>query len=308
MLSMAAVPTSLHGLDGDAACAHLLATPASLPPGTYAGACQPWVQVNDDAFGLDDPSGQTPPYQAEDGFEVTVFKDQLYVGMEADNLYGARVWRTKAGVTLAHNQGDWEQVVDDAFGDVNNNDHIDSLEGFSGCFYASTAMRNENRDGTGVWRSSTGDAGSWSQVNTDGFGDANNGKVIVDAGTVYNGALYLATLNRVTGAEVWRTTDGITWTQVNADGFGDGDTFAAELIPFNGYLYAWATNYQTGQKVMRTKCPICQSETITGPGTYTFDGVGTEITFSQENLDSVEGDGSFSGGIRLTLLSPSVNE
>ena len=462
VLSMAAVPTSLHGLDGDAACAHLLATPASLPPGTYAGACQPWVQVNDDAFGLDDPSGQTPPYQAEDGFEVTVFQDQLYVGMEADNLYGARVWRTKAGVTLARSQGDWEQVVDDAFGDVNNNDHIDSLEGFNDCFYASTAMRNENRDGTEVWRSSSGDVGTWSQVNadgfgitdarynenfkdmtvftvdgtpwlcggtmnwnvgaqvwcttdgttlrqafepslrpraqgvawvqknqdgfgeaknikvwstgifnsrlyvgvdrydtgsgqyeaggvwrtdgtadgtrwqwtkvfdatannrvdiigpyngylyigfdggngtevwrssdgttwaqvnSDGFGDANNGRVIVDAGTVYNGVLYLATLNEATGAEVWRTTDGITWTQVNADGFGDGDTFAAELIPFNGYLYAWATNYQVGQKVMRTKCPICQSEAITGPGTYTFDGVGTVITFSQENLDSVE--------------------
>jgi len=411
-----------------------------------------WTQVNDDAFGLDDPSSQTPPYQGEDGFEVAVFKGQLYVGMEADNLYGARVWRTKAGVTIARSQEDWEQAVDDAFGDVNNNDHIDSLEPFNGYLYASTAMRDENRDGTEVWRSSTGDAGTWSQVNDDGFGtnynenfkdmavftvdgspwlcggtmnklvgaqvwctdgslkdggpklswvqknrdgfgdarnikiwstgvfkghlyvgveryitgahqylpgtvwrtdgtpedttrwqweqvftatansrvdiigpfngylyigfdggngtevwrsstgdagtwsqvnddgfgDANNGKVIVDAGTVYNGALYLATLNQATGAEVWRTTDGTTWTQVNADGFGDGGSFAAELIPFNGYLYAWVTNYSTGQKVMRTKCPVCQNRPIAGPGTYTFDGVGAVITFTQENLTSVE--------------------
>ncbi len=389
---------------------------------SFAGACQPWVQVNDDAFGLDDPSGQTPPYGAEDGFEVAVFKGQLYVGMEADNLYGARVWRTKAGVTVAQNQGDWEQVVDDAFGDVNNNDHIDSLEGFDGYLYASTAQRglydgtevwrsssssgdagtwvqvnddgfgiasapfNENfkdmtvfsadgipwlcggtmnwlvgaqvwctdgsvkgggpklnwvqknqdgfgdarygkvwstaimgdylyvgtecysggacpgdvwrsdgsaepsepsrwqwekvfeatanqrldiigpfdgsmyvgfdgGNGTEVWRSSSGKADTWRQVNSDGFGNPNNGRVIVDASAVYNGALYLATLNQTDGAQVWRTADGTTWTQVNSDGFGDADTFAAEFIPFNDYLYAWATNYQTGQKVMRTECP-----------------------------------------------------
>jgi len=69
-------------------------TVTSLPAGTYAGTAKPWVQVNDGAFGLGDPSGQNPPYSSEDGFEVTVFNDQLYVGMEGDNQYGARVWRT----------------------------------------------------------------------------------------------------------------------------------------------------------------------------------------------------------------------
>jgi len=444
------VPAALSGAH-QGAPGQDLAAHASLPPGTYAGTCQPWVQVNDDAFGLDDPSGQTPPYQAEDTFEVAVFDGQLYLGMEADDLYGARVWRTKAGVTVARNQSDWEQVVDDAFGDVSNNDHMDSLEPFEGYLYASTAQKSANRDGTEVWRSSTGnlgswvqvnddgfgitnarynenfkdmavftvdgtswlcggtvntlvgaqvwctdgslkdggpklswvqknqdgfgdaryvkvwstglmsgylyagtecysggacpgtvwrtdgtaddtrwqwtkvftatannrvdiigpydgylyigfdggngtevwrsstgDAGTWSQVNSDGFGDPNNGRVIVDAATVYNGALYLATLNEATGAEVWRTADGTTWTQVNTDGFGDANTIAAELISFNGYLYAWATNYTTGQKVLRTRCPICQSQNINGPGSYSFSGVGATINFTAESLDSVE--------------------
>jgi hypothetical protein len=420
---------------------YVLAGPTTLPPGTYAGTCEPWVQVNDNAFGLDDPSSESPPYSGEDAFEVAVFNDQLYVGMEGDDLYGARVWRTKSGVSIARSQSDWEQVVDDAFGDVDNNDHIDSLEPFGGYLYASTAQKNSDRDGTEVWRSSTGNAGDWTQVNsdgfgtsynenfkdmsvltvdgtpwlcggtmnwnmgvqvwcttdgtswvqkngdgfgdaenikiwsadvfnsylylgtehygaggvwrtdgtpedttlwqwqpvftatttdrvdiigsydgylyigfdggsgngtqiyrsssgasggfspviTDGFGDPNNGRVIVDAGTVYNGALYLATLNHATGAEVWRTTDGTTaWTQVNADGFGDANTFAAELMPFNGYLYAWAANYQVGQKALRTKCSICQSQDINGPASYSFDGVGATIDFSAENLDSVE--------------------
>jgi len=456
VLSMATVWASLLALtalpgasDSQGVSRRVLAAVTSLPPGTYPGTCKPWVQVNDDAFGLGDPSNNS--YSGEDGFEVTVFKGQLYVGMQADDQYGARAWRTKNGIPIARNQGDWEQVVDDAFGDVYNNDHIDSLEGFNGYIYASTAQKDANRkgtqvwrstsgdldtwvqvnddgfgipnarynenfkdmavftvdgtswlcggtmnwnvgaqvwcsdgtlkvsgpklnwvqknqngfgevkygkvwsagimggylyvgtecyssgacpgaiwrtdgtadgdrwqwtkvfeadannrvdiigvydghlyigfdggNGTEVWRSSTGGDNTWSQVNTDGFGDPNNARVIVDAGTVYNGALYLATLNQATGAEVWRTTDGTTWTQVNGDGFGDANTFAAELIIFNGYLYAWATNYQTGQKVLRTKCPICQSETITGPGTYTFDGVGAVITFIQENLDSME--------------------
>jgi hypothetical protein len=456
VLCLSVAGTHASPRDGGVAPADLT-TIESLPPGTYAGPAKPWVQVNDDAFGLDDPSNQTPPYQSEDGFEVTVFNGQLYVGMEADNLYGARVWRSKAGVTIARSQDDWEQVVDNAFGDVNNNDHIDSLEGFQGYLYASTAQghtadgtevwrsasgdagtwnqvntdgfgdflnenfkdmvsftaggttwlcggtmnwtryaqvwcttgemalqqaqgvawvqKNQNGfgefghgkvwstgvmagylyvgtecnnwgacpgavwrtdgtadpsdpgrwqwekvfeatannrmdivgpfdgymyvgfdggNGTEVWRSDTGDVGTWVQVNSDGFGDPNNGRVIVDAATVYNsdllfnGVLYIATLNQVTGAQVWRTADGTTWTRANTDGFGDANTFAAELISFNGYLYAWATNYQTGQKVLRTRVPICQRRDINGPGRYVFDGVGATIDFRAEELDSVE--------------------
>jgi hypothetical protein len=371
-----------------------------------------WMQVNDNAFGLDDPSNQNPPYQSEDAFEVTVFNGQLYVGMEADNLYGARVWRTRNGISAASSQSDWEQVVDNAFGDVSNNDHIDSLEPFGGYLYASTAQQNHSHDGTEVWRShsgnanswvqvnddgfgtnynenfkdmasftaggttwlcggtmnsmvgaqvwctdgtlknggprlnwvqknqdgfgqskyvkiwsagvfggyfyvgtecysggacagaiwrtdgaadgdrwqwekmfdatannradvvaafngylyvgfdggngteiwrsSTGAGGSWSQVNTDGFGDTNNGRLVSDAAAVYNAALYVATFNQATGVEVWRTADGTSWAQVNSDGFGSADTIAAQLVSFNGFLYAWATNYSVGQKVFRT--------------------------------------------------------
>lgn len=423
----------------------VLGGPATLPADTFAGPCKPWVQVNDGAFGLGDPSVQSPPYLNEDGFEVAVFDGSLYVGMEADDQYGARVWRTRPDVRVAPGQGDWQQVVDDAFGDVNNNDHIDSLEVLGGYLYASTAQggsAHTTTQGTEVWRTDDGvhwtqvnvdgfgtaannnfkdlarfiagdivylcggtansttgaqvwcTSGAvqgaepdWSQVNadgfgapdvvkvwstavfsgylyagtersgaggivwrsagaagvddwtweavytapvdsradivgvfsdtiyigfevpgsgtqvyrsadgtawipamTDGFGDARNERVIVDAATVYNGALYLATLQAPDiggGAQVWRTTDGVNWTNVMTGGWGSATTFAAELIPFNGYLYAWASDYHSGQKVLRTACPICQARPITGTGRVDFPGVGAALTLTVEHLDVV---------------------
>lgn len=437
----------------------VLEGPATLPPGTTAGPCQPWVQVNADAFGLDDPSHQSPPYAFEEGFEGVVFDGALYLGMEADNLYGAQVWRTRPGVRVANGQDDWEQVVGDAFGNAFNNDHIDSLEDLDGYLYASTAVQVVQRDGTEVWRSDDGTAWTqvnvdgfdlhdggynvnfkdmlrftvgdttylcggtgnrlvgaqvwcttgaldgdgplveWTQVNvdgfgstdtirvwstavfsgyfyvgtersrpvggnwealpgtvwrtdgsperphseqwvwelvytapvservdiagvfsdalyivfahptsgtqvvrsgdglqwtavvTDGFGDPGNGRLIVDGATVYNGALYLATAqdpHQGRGSQVWRTTDGLAWTNVVAGGWGSTGTFVAELIPFNGYLYAWASDYYRGQRVMRTACPICQSRPVTGTGRFDFSGVGVVITFTEELVDEVE--------------------
>jgi len=236
-LGLAAILLTLWGIAAQAQegatpySTQVLGGPATLPPGTYAGPCKPWVQVNDPAFGLGDPSGQSPPYAGEEGFEVAVFAGCLYLGMEADNLYGARVWRTRPGVRVAAGQGDWQQVVHDAFGDVANNDHIDSLEVLGGALYASTAQRDANRDGTEVWRSDDGI--TWTQVNTDGFGMAANENLKDLARFSVSGSTCLCggTLNAQAGAQVWCTTGTLQgagpqllWTQVNADGFGTTDT------------------------------------------------------------------------------------
>jgi hypothetical protein len=145
-------------------------------------------------------------------------------------------------------------------------------------------------------RSSSGDAGSWTQVNTSGMdSNAYNIGTVVDGATVYNGALYVAVSNTSTGCELWRTTGTlqgggplVDWTQVGGSGLGDANNIYSELIPFNGYLYAWTSNYTSGQRVLRTKCPLCQSQNINGPGSYSFSGVGATINFAAENLDSVE--------------------
>lgn len=423
---------------------HTVAAGGGLPPGTFAGPCDPWVPVNAGAFGMD--SGNS--YSGEEGFEVAVFAGQLYVGMEADNAKGARLWRTRAGVPVPTGQADWEEVAADGdgfpFGNptLAQNDHIDSLAAFDGMLYASTANRSGHDLGTRLYRSPSGAPGSWTSVITPGFGDVDNvnfkdmvvvpvagedwlcggtansergaaiwcttdgltwtqrspdgfgvvsntliastgvfsegsgtglyvgvcndeggglwrttdlvtwtqvftaadrprvevvgafdgalylaagafdgrdagdpalrlyrspsgdpgtwaevgsalgqdphnTRTIVDGATVYNGALYVATMNATTGAEVWRTTEGVTWTQVNADGFGATTTFASELITFNGYLYAWTSDYATGQRVLRTGCPIAEAHAITEAGRRDFPGVGAVVTLTAGALDVV---------------------
>lgn len=405
---------------------------APLPPGTFAGPCSAWTPVSDGGFGL--PGS---PYDSEEGFEVIEFAGRLYVGMEADNTLGARLWRTREGVRVPTGQADWEEVAADAngkpFGNTTygQNDHIDSLAVFDGVLYASTANQGTSKHGTLIYTSTDGAANSWTRAITPGFGDINNTnfkdmavftvtntaylcggtqngttgaqvwctsdgvawmqvnaggfgdvsnvliassavfsdalyfgtvndnggqlwrtpdltswtqvftepdrarveivgvfsgaltlasgaydgrnsndptlrlyrsatgdpgswdevgldvktdphntRTIVDGGVSYNGAQYVAVMNKTTGVEVWRTTDGITWTQVNTDGFGDVNTFAAQLTTFNGYLYAWTSNYVGGQRVLRAGCPIAQSQPVTGLGRLDFPGVGAVITLT----------------------------
>lgn len=208
-------------------------------------ACGPWVQVNDDAFGL--PSGAD--YVGEEGFEVLEFNGQLYVGMEADNSLGARLWRTRPGVVVATSQADWEEVVADAEGrpfgvaNVQQNDHIDSLAEFDGHLYTSTANSGPSTWGTRVFRSATGAPGTWQDAlqtiengigmaDTAGFGDPNNTN-FKDM-QVFQKHLCGGTHNAVTGAQVWCTADGSTWTRKSDPGFGDPDT--VEI--WSGYVYS----------------------------------------------------------------------
>jgi hypothetical protein len=405
------------------------------------GSCTDWSQVNNNAFGLPAVDGS---YDNEEGFEVLVYNDQLYVGQEADNTLGARLWRTRAGITVPVDQSDWEEVAADAggnpFGDPDKiqNDHIDSLAEFNGYIYVSTANHTSiTQKGTPVYRSADGSSGSWIQVNDAGFGstqnenfkdmivyqtggsdylcggtwnstdgaqawcttdgttwyqtnpsgfgdpanyliasineyngalyfgvvnlnggslwrtddlntwmevyhsndrprievmeafngyfyiaegadngrlstdptirilrsntgdpgswaevgseihaDTHNTRTIVDGSIVYNGALYVGVMNNTTGIELWRT-DGSSWNQVGSNGLGHNTTLAAEMVLFNGYLYAWTSDYTFGQAVLRTRCPLTQTKDITGPGMYAFSDVGASLIFSQEDLNNV---------------------
>jgi hypothetical protein len=374
-----------------------------------------WLQVNAPGFGE-----HAAPYTGQEAFDLTVFNGQLYLGMEGKAC--ARIWRSRAGIDTPSSQADWEQVVGEGFDGTTDcavlppttdNDHIDSIEPFRGYLYASTAMQTNDKRGTQVWRSATGDAGTWERVNepgfslqsnqnfkdmieysgllcggtgnlggqggpagaqvwctdgvtpdpahpaqvlwtqrnTSGFGAAENikiwssathdgalyfgveaanqdgslwrtrniddpqawelvfaprdvglagrrvdalqafdgqlfigmeaqgagatifssasgerhtwqtarpegfgkttGRFISDASTVLDGALYVATLDEALGVGIWMTRNGRTWTEVALRGLGHPSTFAAELIAFNGRLYAWTSNYTVGQGVWR---------------------------------------------------------
>ncbi len=180
------------------------------------------------------------PFQSEEGFEVLVFNDQLYLGMEADNLLGARIWRTRRGVTAPQSQLDWEEVAADAAGypfgvrDTAQADHIDSLAEFNGWIYASLANRSGSPKGTLVFRSPTGDAGTWEDALPNigpGFGKSQN-ENFKDM-QVFNNHLCGGTWNETDGAEVWCTLDGNTWLQKNNSGFSEFNN----IIIWSGHVF-----------------------------------------------------------------------
>ncbi len=213
------------------------------------GACGPWKQVNTNGFGIpsefdEDNQPIKPvtekPYQGEEGFEVLIFNDQLYLGMEADNYFGARLWRTRKGITAPQTQLDWEEVAADQNGrpfgvtDTAQADHIDSLAEFQGQIYASLANRSGNPQGTLVFRSPSGDFGTWEDTLSSigpGFGKTQN-ENFKDM-QVFDGYLCGGTWNEIDGAEVWCTPDGKNWQQKNVSGFGDPQN----IIIWSGHVF-----------------------------------------------------------------------
>ncbi len=205
-------------------------------------ACQPFVQVNDNAFGLG--GGTDGTFSSEEGFEVLVFNGQLYLGMEADNSMGARIWRTKAGVTIPNSQADWEEVAADSQGypfgvtNITQNDHIDSLAEFNGYLYASTANGGSSTYGTRLFRSPTGNPNSWEDALINigaGFGSAQNTN-FKDM-QVFNGWLCGGTQNWLYGAQVWCTQDGLNWVQKNVSGFGITQYDNKTVEVWSGFVY-----------------------------------------------------------------------
>ena len=251
-----------------------LQIPTALPEGAYAGECQAWAQVNAEGFGL--PSNFNPqgtpvsppsalPYLAEDVFEVLVFRERLYLGMEADNSLGARLWRTLTAVIVPDGQSDWQEVAADMAGNpfddqqreesppgsgvfLFQNDHVDSLAEFHGYLYASTANGGGTHQGIQLYRSASGAPHSWQNVLEGtagaGFGDLQNTNFKDITVFTVQGQAWLCggTGNDATGAEIWCSLDGLNWVQKNQDGFGSYDSRHYPRIwsmeVFNDHLYA----------------------------------------------------------------------
>jgi tripartite motif-containing protein 71 len=183
---------------------------------------------------------------------LVAFGGDLYVGTE-NPAGGGEVWRSSNGMN-------WTQVVSNGFGNANQGEVI-RLAVFGGKLYAST-WSYDPEQGTEIWRSDTGDAGSWSRVVDNGFGDSYNASV--PSFEVFGGLLYAATQNGIWvgqtsythGAEVWRSPNGTNWTRVGAGGFGDlNNSGISGLAAFGNYLYASTSVAQGGAEVWR--CQTC---------------------------------------------------
>ena len=84
---------------------------------------------------------------------------------------------------------------------------------WAGALYACTY--NE-ASGLEIWRSSTGNPGTWSRVVSGGNGTPAN--VNCTGFQAFDGYLYTSVENNDTGAQIWRSTDGATWKAVATGG------------------------------------------------------------------------------------------
>ncbi len=295
-----------------------LSKPARAAAGELANAvCSTWTQVNLDAFGLGQGSdgsfnGQIyEGYSAEEGFETTVFNNQLYLGMEADNSMGARIWRSKSGVIAPSSQDDWEEVIANPdglpFGLANpmQADHIDSLESFNGSLFASIANRTGSPLGTRVFRSSSGDPNSW--VDAVSSQTSPEGTKLTDASNenfkdmqVFQGQLCGGTGNRIFGAQVWCTSNGSAWSQKNTSGFGNSDnnTIWSGLVFSNTLLFGVQNINNTPNNANDDFGVLYQTSNLNGKPTWTPVFTGTA---GSNRIDLL---GVFDGELYISDRSP----
>jgi hypothetical protein len=195
--------------------------------------------------------------------DLNLFDSKLYTGVQRSDSAGGEIWRSSNGSI-------WDKVVDNGFGDSSNSE-IYILQDFDGMIYAGSWVNSSSSHGAEVWRSSTGDSGSWTRVVQDGFNNDSNNRGI-QSSDIHNNTLFLSTGNWTTGSELWSTTNGTAWVQVNSDGFGDMYNTRSILKSFGGYLYA-GTNYSSsgdpGCELWR--CQVCDGTDWTQvPGTKGF--------------------------------------
>jgi hypothetical protein len=154
---------------------------------------------------------------------LVVFKEYLYCGS-----WGGKIWRSKNGVN-------WQEVVPDGFGDINNG--IARFALYKNDLYASTWNW---ATGTEIWSTTNGK--TWNQVVNAGLSaDPNNGGAI--ASEVFQGRLYWGTFGGwMASGQIWRT-DGKTTEAVITDGFGNPDNSGiSSLAAYGDYLYAGVAN------------------------------------------------------------------
>ncbi len=157
-----------------------------------------WAQVNTDGFG-DSNVLRIITLVAFDG-QLYAGTDNYDIGSRLSN--GAQVWRSSNGTT-------WEKVVDGGFGD-NDNWGVGGLIVYRDQIYAITNQYNyENPKGTKgmeVWRSATGDLGSWERVGWHAFGAEHQSVYHYWHGNfvVHDDLLYIGTnANWLSGGRVW---------------------------------------------------------------------------------------------------------
>ena len=159
---------------------------------------------------------------------------------------------------------------------------------YQNTLYACATGTDDPVTGFEVWRSSSGDSGSWQRVAENGIGNINNNGVA--GGAVFNNELYLAVDNDTDGVTIWKLANGTTWSQVNTSGFGSTDnTMSSGMAVLGGYLYAGTWNNVTGGQIWRYDGADWEEVVTDGFGSlnnkmirslYAYNGMLFSVTFN----------------------------
>jgi hypothetical protein len=145
-----------------------------------------WTQSGSDGLGAANNIGM---------YALEIFKGNLYAA-GVGTVNGSKVFGTSDGSS-------WVETASDYSMAGNTNIVTYYLAANEGYLYAGV-LAGAGPPGTGrVFRSA--DSSTWTQVNTDGFGDANN--ISVQSFYHYKGYLYAGTGSQTEGLEIYRLQD-----------------------------------------------------------------------------------------------------
>ncbi len=182
----------------------------------------------------------------QEGFEIigamAVFKNHLYLVLEdwvGENLASPRIMRTADGQN-------WETVAIADSGETYST-WFGIFTSFEGALYTVVGYDNEGVLTYHLWRSISGDPGTWEDVAQFPWP--------VAAFATFKGALYASSDWYDGGpAQVWRSFDGMGWEPVTEDGFGDpANINTANFGQKDGYLYVSLASFEGGGDIWRTK-------------------------------------------------------
>ncbi|MGC9307917.1 MAG: hypothetical protein ACP5FL_03975 [Thermoplasmatota archaeon] len=189
---------------------------------------------------------------------------------------GCEIWRYRDVA--------WAPMVSDAPGAAMAAGFGDSgsfaasiLQPFNGDLYVGTSA--SSLKGCQVWRF---DGSTWQLVVDGGFGSRDNSGIWSSA--VFQGYLYLGTMNWKEGCQVYRTTDGVTWEKMRlpgGDGFGSRTTiYAWDMGVYRDALYLGTCNLDSrGGQLWRFSGT--EWEKVALPG---GDGFGNPANYGIRNL------------------------
>jgi hypothetical protein len=140
-----------------------------------------WEQVNTPGFGK--------PENTEIG-GFAVFQNALYVGTRNDSN-GGEIWKMSA-------DENWTKVSDKGFGDLNNV-KVEGIITFDNTLFVAV---NNNSTGLQIW--STTNGSTWTKVKDARYDPPRNSLTHWNnAFTIFQNRLYIGTLNKFLGGEIW---------------------------------------------------------------------------------------------------------